>query len=247
MWGGARFPTLLLRTPRAPNHKCGCHEGGPAGKWEERPATERELGRSLPGMNPHSGQPRPPPPTPAPRAASAQPRTLPDRRRCEVGAERAPRAGEGHRHDLRKPPLPATDLCLPPRDSPPPPQPPPPRAHGAAAATVGASCASPLAGLRSPIPTPPQPPPVYNDWDRTRRAGPTRKRIPSSRRCRLPGSSSLQGRLKPSRANALCPRAQHPGRRSSRTRGPSLRDGPSSRKDTTTPRKHRASFGPEAR
>lgn len=42
---------------------------------------------------------------------------------------------------------------------------------------------------REPHSHPAQPPPVYNDWDRTGRAGPARTRTPSSRRSRLPGSS----------------------------------------------------------
>lgn len=85
----------------------------------------------------------------------------------------------GIRHDPCMPPLPATDLYLPPRDRPPPSS----HAHTAAA---------PLDDLERPIPTPPQPPPVYNDWDRTGRAGPERTRIPSSRRSPLPGSCSLR-------------------------------------------------------
>lgn len=128
----------------------------------------------------------------------------------------SPRERDWHRGDPRTPPLPATNLCPPPRDRPLPPQPPPPCAHAAAAATVATSCAVPLAGLRRPIPTPPQPPPVYNDWDRTGLAGLARKRTPSSRRSRPPGPSSLCWRLRPTRANVLRPRAMHGGRRSSR-------------------------------
>lgn len=239
--GGARVWTLLLQTPRAPNHRrAAMREARPASGRNARQVGDNRDAR--PG-DPHSGQPRPPPPTPA---RAREPRALADRRSCDVAVE-SPRERDWHRGDPHTPPPPATHLCPPPRDRPLPPQPPPPRAHAAAAATVAAACAVPLGGLRRPIPTPPQPPPVYNDWDGTGRAGPARKRTPSSRRSRLPGPSSQGWRPRPTRANVRRPRAVHAGRCSSRQPSFAPTEGISWRKYTTTPKKHRAPYGFGAR
>lgn len=94
--GGVLFLTLLLQTPGAPTHKCGCHEGGPAGKWQERTAKGARTEETPAGEEPAVGQPRPPPPTPARRAASAQPSTLPDR---DAAAGRALRTRDWQRCD----------------------------------------------------------------------------------------------------------------------------------------------------
>ena len=156
-----------------------------------------------------------------------------------------PGTGRRHHCEPRTPTLPLTNLCPPPRDRPPQPQPPPPRAHAAAAATVAACSTAPPAGLGCPILTPPQRPPVYNDWDGTGRAGPERKRIPSSRRSRLPRSSTLHRRLTFIRANAGALTRGTLGGVVLGNPAPNLQEGCPSRKHTTTSRKSRASCGPE--
>lgn len=49
----------------------------------------------------------------------------------------------------------------------------------------------PPGGPREPHSHPAQPPPVYNDWDRTGRAGPARTRTPSSAAAGFPGPRIL--------------------------------------------------------